>query len=106
MWTMLGLDAVQDHVHDRNDVGEGFLFLAVKRALLRGAVLRGGALGMGLREIFQRLAQETRRTDRTVVDFLAGPGLHDLDDGADERARGVIFAAVAPGIAHVSILSS
>ena len=28
-------------------------------------------------------------------------GLHDLDDGADERARGVILAAVAPGVAHV-----
>ena len=28
-------------------------------------------------------------------------GLHDLDDGADERARGVVLAAVAPGVAHV-----
>ena len=28
-------------------------------------------------------------------------GLHDLDDGADERARRVILAAVAPGVAHV-----
>ena len=27
--------------------------------------------------------------------------LHDLDDGADERARRVILAAVAPGVAHV-----
>ena len=28
-------------------------------------------------------------------------GLHHLHDGADERARGVILAAVAPGVAHV-----
>ena len=28
-------------------------------------------------------------------------GLHDLDHGADERARRVILAAVAPGVAHV-----
>ena len=32
---------------------------------------------------------------------LADLGLHDLDDGADERARRVILAAVAPGVAHV-----
>ncbi len=28
-------------------------------------------------------------------------GLDDLHDGANERARGVILAAVAPGVAHV-----
>ena len=27
--------------------------------------------------------------------------LHNLDNGADERARSVILAAVAPGVAHV-----
>ena len=43
------LDAVQDHVHDRDDVGEGLLFLAVEGALLEGAVLGGGALGVALR---------------------------------------------------------
>ena len=32
---------------------------------------------------------------------LADLGLHDLDDGANERARRVILAAVAPGVAHV-----
>ena len=34
-----------------------------------------------------------------VVDALADAGLDDLDDGADERARGVVFAAVASGVA-------
>ena len=32
---------------------------------------------------------------------LADLRLHHLHDGADERARGVILAAVAPGVAHV-----
>ena len=42
-------DAVQDHVHDRDDVGEGLLFLAVEGALLkRLAVLGGRALGVRL----------------------------------------------------------
>ena len=94
-------DAVQDHVHDRDDVGEGLLFLAVEGALLKEAVLRGGALRIGLPQIIERLAEEARRADRAVVDALADLGLHDLHDGADERARGVILAAVAPGIAHV-----
>src|SRR6202022_4233012 len=36
-----------------------------------------------------------------IIDTLADLGLHDLDDGADERARSVVLAAVAPGVAHV-----
>jgi hypothetical protein len=44
------LDAVQDHVHDRDDVGERLLLLAVEGALLQGLeVLGGGALGLGFR---------------------------------------------------------
>jgi hypothetical protein len=46
-----GLDAVQDHVHDRNHVGERFLFLAVKSVLLKDAVLCGGALGVRCPEV-------------------------------------------------------
>ena len=35
------LDAMQDHIHDRDDVSEGLLFLAVESALLkRFCVLR------------------------------------------------------------------
>ena len=30
--------------------------------------------------------------------------LHDLHDGANQRARSVILAAVAPGVAHVAYL--
>ena len=52
-------------------------------------------------QVIERLAQEARRADRAVVDALADLGLHHLDDGADERARRVILAAVAPGVAHV-----
>ena len=48
------LDAVQDHVHDRDDVGEGLLFLPVKGALLQEAILRGGALGIGLPQVIER----------------------------------------------------
>ncbi len=35
VWMMFGrFDAVQDHVHDRDDVGERLLLLAVEGALL------------------------------------------------------------------------
>ena len=96
-----GLDAMQDHVHDRDDVGEGLLFLPVEGALLQGAVLGGGALGVLGAEVIEGFAEESRRTDGGVADGLAEPGCGDGDDGADERARRVILAAVAPGVAHV-----
>ena len=94
-------DAVQDHVHDRDDVGEGLLFLPVEGALLQGAILRGGALGVLGAEVIEGFAEEAGRADGGVADGLAEPGRGDGDDGANERARGVILAAVAPGVAHV-----
>jgi hypothetical protein len=42
-----------------------------------------------------------KRAAGPVVDTVANPGLHDLHDGANERAQRVILAAVAPGVAHV-----
>jgi hypothetical protein len=42
------------------------------------------------------------RADGAVVDALADAGLDDLDDGADERARGAVLAAVASGVAQVA----
>ena len=50
---------------------------------------------------FERLAEEARRSAGAVIDAFADLGLHNLDHGANERARGVILAAVAPGVAHV-----
>ena len=94
------LDAVQDHVHDGDDVGQRLLFLAVEGALLQGLDIRGGEARPGL-EIVEGLAQETCRTDGAVIDALTDLRLDHLDDGADQRTGGVILAAVAPGVAHV-----
>ena len=94
-------DAVQDHVHDRDDVGEGLLLLPVEGALLQEAILRDGALGVLGAEVIEGFAEEAGRADGGVADGLAEPGRSDSDDGANERARGVILAAVAPGVAHV-----
>ena len=94
-------DAVQDHVHDRDHVSEGLLFLPVEGALLQGAVLGGGALGVLGAQVIEGFAEEAGRANGGVADSLAKLRRGDGDDGADERARGVIFAAVAPGIAHV-----
>ena len=44
---------------------------------------------------------QARRAERAVIDALADLRVHDLNDGADERAGGVILAAIAPGVAHV-----
>ena len=94
------LDAVQDHVHDRDDVGERLLFLAVKSAVLQRVDILGRQLLVALHEV-ERLAEETRRAAGAIVNSLADLRLHHLHDRADERARGVILAAVAPGVAHV-----
>lgn len=91
---------MEDEVHDGDDVGEGLLLLAVKGALLEGAILRGGALGVGLAEVVEGLAEKAGGAARAVVDALAELGLDDADHGADEGARGVVLAAIAAGIAH------
>ena len=94
-----GLDAVQDQVHDRNHVGQRLLLLAVEGALLQCLEVARRQVGLGL-EVIEGFAQEARRPAGAVVDALADRGLDDLDHRADQRARGVILAAVAPGIAH------
>ena len=95
------LDAVEDHVHDRDNVGEGLLFLSEKRALLQGAILRGAALGILGAKVVEGLAKESRRADRRIADRFSKLRRGDGDNGADERARGVILAAIAPGVPHV-----
>jgi hypothetical protein len=95
------LDAVQDHVHDRDDVGERLLFLAVERALLQRRSCAVVRLGPARLQVVVRLAQEAGGADGAVVDALADLRLHDLHDGANQRARRVVLAAVAPGVPHV-----
>ena len=93
------LDAMQDHVHDRDDVGEALLLLAVEGARLQRLEVVGlGGLGA---QVVEGLAQEAGRAAGAVVDALADLGLDHLDHGADQRARRVVLAAVAPGVAHV-----
>lgn len=48
VWTMFGrLDAVQDHVHDRDHVGEALLLLAVEGARLQRLQVGGAQVGAG-----------------------------------------------------------
>jgi len=95
------VDAMQNHIHGADDEGEGFLFLAIKRAGLEKAILRQGAIGVGFLQIVERLAVEARRAEGAIVDAFAEFRLYDLNDGTDERAGGVVFAAVAASVAHV-----
>ena len=94
-------DAVQDHVHDRDDVGEGLLFLSVESALLQGAVLRCGALGALAAEVIEGFAKKARGSNGRVADRLTELWSGDGDDGPNERAQRVILAAIAPGVTHV-----
>lgn len=77
------------------------LFLPVKRALLQGAVLGCSALRILGFKIIKGFTKETRRANRRIANRLAEPGRGDSDNGANERSRSVILAAVTPGVAHV-----
>ena len=62
----------------------------------------GGALRvLRVSEVVEGLAEEAGGAAGAVVDRLAELRIDHGDHGADERARGVVFAAVAPGVAHV-----
>ena len=94
-----GFDAMQDHVHDRDDVGERLLLLAVEGTFLKGAEVRGGQSRLG-HHVVIALAEEARRTAGTVVEPLANPWPQHLHHGANQRTRGVVLAAVAAGVPH------
>lgn len=52
-------------------------------------------------QVFKGLHQESCRAYCPVVNGLANLGCNHLDYGFDQGARGVVFAAVASGVAHV-----
>jgi hypothetical protein len=93
------LDAVQDHVHDRNHVGQALLFLAVEGLGLQCGQV--GCFGCLRAEVLKSLAQETGGSTRTVVNALANLGRSHLDHGSNQGAGRVVLAAVATGIAHI-----
>ena len=94
-------DAVQDHVHDRDDVGQGLLFLAEESALLQRAVLGSGPFGVLSAEVLKGFAKEACRTDGGVADGLPELWVRDRNNGANQWTWGVVLAAVAPGVPHV-----
>lgn len=95
-----GLDPVQDHVHDPDDVGEALLLLSVEGFGLQGLELgRGQIVGA---HVVVGFAEEARRADSAVINRLADFGVGDLNHGADERTWRVIFAPVAARVAHAA----
>ena len=91
-------DAVQYHVHNANDVGQSFLFLAVEGVPLQGFhFLYAGGVFLHVAKSF---AEESRATTSCVVHGVANFGVDDFDYGAYKRAGRVVFATVAPGTSH------
>ena len=93
-----GLDPVEDEVHDADDIGEGFLFLAVEGAGLEGGELVSSEVGGA--EVVVGFAEEAGGSAGGVAHAFPDAGVGDFDHGPDEGAWGVVFAPVAPGIAH------
>ncbi len=92
------IDAVQDQVHHAQHVGQRFLLLAVEGLALQRVPLGGGEVVAA--QVVPCLAQEPGRTAGAVINGLADLRLHHLDHGADQRARRVVLAAIATGVAH------
>lgn len=53
-------------------------------------------------QVFERLAEEAAGPTSAVVDSVADFWFHHPNDGANQGARRVVFAAIAPGVAHVA----
>ena len=98
------VDAVQDHVHDRRSRRRGASSPCRRRSSFEACAGLGRKLVAICVEIVEGLAEKARRAAGAVIDALADLRLDDLDHGADERARRVIFAAVPARIAHVAEL--
>jgi hypothetical protein len=101
-------DAMQDQVHDGDDIGEAFLFLAVEGSGLQGFELAGGQftglfifLATPMPEIIIGFAQKARRATGAIIDALANLWLHHLYHGADKWLRCVVLTPVTPGVTHV-----
>lgn len=91
---------VEDHIHGPDDIGEGFLFLAVEGPFLEGFNVLGTEF-FRRAEVVEGLAEEARGTDGSVVDAVSDGWGNYLDDGANEGTRGVVLTAVPACVAHV-----
>ena len=92
-------DAMQDHVHQADDIGERGLLLAVEGPAFQRLQI-GGGFDVGA-QIVEGFAQKSRRPCRTVIDGFARLRVCDGDHGADQRAGGIILTAIAPAVAHI-----
>ena len=94
------VNAVKDHVHDRNDVGQRLFLLSVKALLLeRFQILRRQSLFV--LHVIERFTQETRRSASIVANAFTDFRFDHLDHGANQRPGRVILAAVPASVAHV-----
>ena len=92
------LDAMEDHVHDRDHIGEALLLLAGEGAGLQRIQIGGAEFGPGgttLAHELECFAQEAGGTHRRVVDRFADQRVHHLHDGADQGSGRVVLTAVA-----------
>ena len=90
--------AVQNHVHDTDDVGKTLFLLSVEGFLLQSFPV-GNALDF-LLHVGVGFAKEPGTSASRVEHGLANFRVDDADDGADKRTRRVVFAAVTACVAH------
>ncbi len=77
------LNAMQNQVHDGDDLGRALLFLAVKCPILQGFE-GAGSPSCFVCQVIKRFTKEASGTTGTVINAFANSGLGYLDHGPDE----------------------
>jgi hypothetical protein len=87
------VDAMQNHVHDTDDVRQRFLFLAVESFLLKELCFARADGGLPFK-IFKRFASESRRANRAIVNCFSHFGRNHFDNRFDQRACNILRRCV------------
>ncbi len=99
------VDPMQDQIHDGDHIGQALLLLAEEGTGLQGSQLARGQFRwfavLIIAQIIMGFAEKTSRAAGPVIHGFADAGLADPDHCPNQGPGGVIFAPVAPGIAHV-----
>ncbi len=93
-----GLDAVEDHVHDAEQVAERLELDAVEGAVVQAVeVIAAEVAGLRL-NVGGGLGMKAGAAEARIVDTVAKPGPRDLHHGADDVPRAVEFARIPGGV--------
>ena len=93
------INAMQNHIHNRNHIRQTFLFFTSKSISLK--YLKLFCCQLTPTQIVVTLTQETRRTASPIINFFTNFRLHDLNNCPNQGSRRVIFSPIPSRISHI-----